>query len=472
MLISERNHKLIQEMAEEVNFLREENKVLREKNKALQELVKDLEEKLNTNSRNSSKSPSQDPNRRRQGKKKPSEKKQGAQKGHEGHTRGTVPSEEVTEFRNIHPSKCPQCGGNEFILDPLQTEKRQVTELPEIQPQVIQFNIHTNLCACCGHTVKADIPKEAESAFGPRLKGFIALLSGDLGLTKRKVVSLAGYLNIKVSVGSVCNIHHLAGKILEKPYEEIKQYTFKQAAIHADETSWYRKGKRQWLWVVTGVKGAFFKIDPCRSSITFKKILGNESQNIPLTTDRYSAYNTYEGPHQYCWSHLDRDFEKIAERDDVNSLIGSRLKESADEVFASWRAFQKGFLTRTELQDYVETFVMSSTKALILLGSIGRECHPKTRRTCKRLFSSFSSLWTYLYHEGVEPTNNLAERDIRPSVIQRKLTYGTQSDDGEVFVERILSVAVTFRKQAKNIFDYLTACFMAYSRDAPIPSPL
>ena len=445
---------------------------LRAENKALRELVKELEEKLNTNSRNSSKSPSQDPYRRRKGKQKPSGKKKGAQEGHKGHARSTVPPEDVAEFKDVHPTECPHCGGNKFIPDPICTEKRQVTELPEIQPQIIQFNIHTNQCACCGHTVKANIPKEAKSAFGPRLKGLISLLSGDLGLTKRKVVNLASYLNIKVSVGSVCNIHHLAGKILEKPYEEIKQYTLQQAAIHADETSWYCKGNRQWLWIVTGAKGAFFKIDSSRSAEAFQKILGERPQNIPLTTDRYGAYNSYKGPRQHCWSHLDRDFEKIAERDDVDGLIGNRLKEEADEIFSSWRAFLKGLLTRKELQAYIKTFIIPSTKALILLGSAGQECHSKTQGTCKRLLSNFECLWTYLYHEGVEPTNNLAERDIRPSVIYRKLSYGTQSDAGEAFVERIFSVTTTFRKQAKNLFDYLTACFTAHSRDAPIPTPL
>lgn len=472
MSISKYDQILIQELYEEVKALKAKNKALGEENESLRKQVKDLEEKLNTNSRNSSKSPSQDPNRSRKSKKKSSEKKQGAQQGHKGHARETVSSDNITEFKDIHPSECPHCGGNEFFLDPIHTEKRQITELPEIQPQVIQFNIHTNQCVCCGHKVKADIPKEAESAFGPRLKGFIAILSGDLGLTKRKVVSLASYLNIKVSVGSVCNIHHLAGKLLEKPYLEIKRYTLQQAAIHADETSWYRKGKRQWLWVVTGVNGAFFKIDSFRSSATFKKILGKGPQNIPLTTDRYSAYNSYEGPKQYCWSHLDRDFEKIAERKGVDRLIGNRLKEEADEVFSSWRAFREGHITSKELQARVKAFIIPSTKALILLGSVGQECHPKTQRTCKRLLSDFDCLWTYLYHEAVEPTNNLAERDIRPSVIQRKLSYGTQSDAGEAFVERVLSVAVTFKKQAKNIFDYLTACFTAHSRDAPIPSPL
>ena len=461
-----------QKLIVEIGILREENTALRAENKALRAKVQELEEKLNTNSSNSSKSPSQDPYRKRKGKKKPSGKKQGAQKGHQGRTRAIVPAEEVSEFREIHPLLCPDCGGNEFLREPTCTEIRQVTELPEIRPHVIQFNIHTDRCACCSQVVKADIPREAESAFGPRLKGFITLLSGEVGVTKRKIVSLIGYLNIKISVGSVCNIHHLAGKILEGAYETIKEHALEQTALNADETSWYLKGKRQWLWVITGAKSAFFKIDPYRSAEAFQRVFGEGSQTKPLTTDRFGSYNCYQGPRQYCWSHVDRDFAKIEERGDIDGLIGKRLKEEADEVFLYWRYFQEGYLTRFELQTYVETFIVPPLEALMLLGSAGQGLKPKTRGTCKSLLLNFERLWTYLYHEGVEPTNNLAERDLRPSVIQRKLSYGTQSEMGSQFIERILSVVVTFKKQAKNTFQYLADCFQAYSRDAPIPSPL
>ena len=383
-----------------------------------------------------------------------------------------VPPEEVTSFKDIRPDECPHCGGKEFSEDPTATEERQVTELPEIQPEVTQFNIHTCTCAGCGAAVKAETPKEALSAFGPRLKGFISLVTGDLGVTKRKVISLAGYLNITISAGSVCNIHHLAGEILAGPYEEIRQHTLSQSALHADETSWYRKGKRQWLWIVTGRESAYFKIDPSRSAEAFQAILGDLARTPPLTTDRYSSYNSYEGPRQYCWSHLDRDFEKIAGRGDVDGLIGQRLKEEADEVFLSWRHFQDGLLTRNELQRHMGVFVIPPVRALLRLGSVGQGCTPKTRGTCMHLLPHLDCLWTYLYHEGVEPTNNLAERDLRPSVIQRKVSYGTQSDAGGAFLERMLTVVVTFKKQSKNIFDYLIACFHAHSRDGPIPSPL
>jgi len=457
---------------EEVQQLRAENMALREENADLRTRIKDLEEKLNTNSRNSSRSSSQDPYRKRRNNRKPSEKKQGAQKGHKGHTRQMAPLEKITEFKDILPDECPHCGGKEFSEDSTDIEERQVTELPEVQPEITQFNIHTCTCADCGVAVKAKVPKEALGAFGPRLKGFISLVTGDLGMTKRKVVNLLGYLNITISVGSVCNIHHLVGSLLAAPYEHIRSHTLGQSAIHADETSWYRKGKRQWLWIVTGQESACFKVNPSRSAEAFQSIVGDLEHPPPLTTDRYSGYNCYEGAHQFCWSHIDRDFERIFERGDIDGVIGLRLKEEADQVFAYWRYFKKGLITLKELQTYMEISVIPPMKALLQLGSVGQDCSSKTKATCRNLLSKFDYLWTYLYHDDVEPTNNLAERDLRPSVIQRKLSYGTQSDAGEAFFERILTVVVTFKKQSKNIFNYLTACFRAHEQNNPIPSPL
>ena len=461
----ENESELIQKLIAEIRALKAENEALKRR-------VSELEEKLNTNSRNSSKSPSQDPNRKRKERKAPSGKKQGAQNGHKGCAREMVPPENVTEFKDVLPTDCPHCGEGRFSKKPVSTEVRQVTELPAIEPEVIQYNIHTCTCASCGKSVKASTPAEALSGFGPRLKGFISLVTGELGVTKRKVVSLLYYLNIRVSLGSVCNIHHLAGEILAAPYEEIRQQALKQSALNADETSWYRKGKRQWLWIITGREYACFKIDPSRGARAFQGIFSGLPQPPPLTTDRYCSYNSYEGPRQYCWSHIDRDFAKIVDRGDVDGVLGQRLEEEADEVFLYWGYFQNGLLTRGELQTHMEAFVMSPVKALLLLGSQGQGCASKTRGTCSHLLSRFDCLWTYLYHEGVEPTNNLAERDLRPSVIQRKLSYGTQSDAGSAFIERILTVAVTFKKQSKNLFEYLTSCFRAHSRDGPVPSPL
>ena len=117
----------------QIQVLLAEVKALKAENGALRKQVRDVEEKLNTSSRNSSKAPSQDPYRKRKAKKDPSGKKQGAQEGHKGHAREVVPLEQVTELRDIYPSECPRCGGNEFAHDPISTEERQVSELPEMK---------------------------------------------------------------------------------------------------------------------------------------------------------------------------------------------------------------------------------------------------------------------------------------------------------------------------------------------------
>jgi len=155
---------LIQELIAEITALKAENEELKAKSQALKKRVRELEEKLNTNSRNSSKSPSQDPNRKRKGKKTPSGKKQGAQQGHKGSSRGMVSPENVTEFKDVLPVECPHCGGNDFSEEPISTEERQVTELPEIKPGVIQYDIHPCACASCGKSVKADTPTAKLSA--------------------------------------------------------------------------------------------------------------------------------------------------------------------------------------------------------------------------------------------------------------------------------------------------------------------
>ena len=201
--------------------LLQENQRLREENQKLSVRICQLEEQLNTNSRNSSKSPSQDPFRQSK-LSPPSGRKQGGQPGHPGHSRKMMPLDAVTRIVEIKPGHCPRCGMSVFKIDPVAIKYRQVVELSTPSPDVTQYNICTCRCSTCGMRVKAKVPQEAKSSFGPRLKAFLTMLSGEAHVTKRKIYTVLRHLGIDISLGSICNAHHLASILLQKSSEDIR----------------------------------------------------------------------------------------------------------------------------------------------------------------------------------------------------------------------------------------------------------
>jgi transposase len=427
--------------------------------------IVDLKEKLNTNSSNSSKSPSQDPFRPHK-PKKGTGRKQGAQMGHKGHKRQLVPQELVQTVHDLKPTICSHCQSNAFEAEVIRTEVRQVIELPEMPPEVTQYNIHTCCCSGCGKHIKAFIPKEARFGFGPRLMGFITSMSGEFRLSKRQVTALVGKIGIRICSGSVCKIHARASHILKEPYEEIVQHVLSKSHLNVDETSWKTLSSKRWLWVGCCEDSVFFSIKASRSAKAFHEIFGNFKKG--LTTDRYNAYNSHEGPRQLCWSHTDRDFEKIASRIGLDKWIGEELLGRKKQVFEIWHHFKDGYLTREELIVKIEG-VKEDIKLLFKVGGCHEETSNKTKATCTDYLVHFDNLWLFVYMEGIEPTNNLAEQALRHGVIWRKLSYGSQSEEGERFVERVMTIAMTLKKRAQNSFEYFASCFKAFIFDEHSP---
>lgn len=427
--------------------------------KELKAEIQDLKDKLNTNSSNSSRPPSQDPFRYPR-KKKATGRKQGAQNGHRGHSRRLIPIEEVQIKHDLRPTICTNCQSDSFETEVVSTEIRQVIELPEAPPEVAQYNIHTCRCKGCGKHVKASIPPEAQYGFGPRLMGFVTSLTGEFRLSKRQVVALAGKIGIRICSGSVCKIHERAGEILKRPYEEIKEYTLKQKHLNGDESTWKTLTKKRWIWIGHGSDSVFFKIKASRSAEAFREVFG--SFKGALTTDRYGGYNSHGGLQQLCWAHADRDFEKIASRDGFDKLIGERLLECKKAIFDLWHQFKEGYILRNELIEKIEADLKEDVKVLLKAGAIHEDSKNKTKATCLDFLKRFDMMWLFIYMEGVEPTNNAAERGLRHGVIWRKLSYGSQSEAGERFVERVMTVAMTLKLQARNSFDYFTKCFREF----------
>jgi transposase len=424
--------------------------------KILKAKIKDLEEKLNTNSSNSSTPPSQDPFRSPK-RKKPTGRKQGAQSGHIGHRRSLYPLEKVKKVHDLKPVACSNCQSHVFDQEAVSIEIRQVIELPEAPPEVTQYNINTCRCSSCGKHVKADIPAEAQYGFGPRLMGFITSLTGEFRLSKRQVTALMGKIGIKICSGSVCKIHERASEILDKPYEEIKKHTLQQGHLNADESSWKTLAQKRWLWIGHGKDSVFFKIKASRSAQAFREVFGTFKGG--LTTDRYNAYNSHEGKRQLCWSHTDRDFEKIAERSGFDKVIGETLLGCKTKIFDLWHQFKDDRIERKELIKNIEAGPKEDLKVILKVGALHRDCRNKTKATCIDFLQRFDMLWIFVYKDGVEPTNNAAERGLRHGVIWRKLSHGSQSEAGERFVERVMTVAATLKLRAANTLEYFTICF-------------
>lgn len=445
----------IAEQRKEIVILRKENQ--------------ELKEKLGTNSSNSSLPPSQDYSRKNQ-PKQGSGRKPGGQAGHPGHHRYFFPPDQVQKFVEVFPEGCPNCGQGTLDRDhPVSTEQRQQIELPEIKPEVTQYNIHTCRCDKCGEHIAAGVSSEAAKGFGPRLMGFLLILTAEAKATRTVIVKLFGHLGIPISTGSVSNIQKLGSELLAPAYEEIRKATLEQDHVNADETSWKTIKQRKWVWVGATTTTVFFRIDASRSQAAFQRVFGNYQGD--LTTDRCNAYNIHKGGKQTCWAHLDRDFAKIAGREGNDGIVGKSLQKQVDLLFGAWKKFTNGEWNREEMRIFAETEIIPTVKSL--LESVGtlENIQPKTKRICRALLKRFTSLWLFLYKEGIEPTNNRSERELRSAVIRRKISFGSRSEWGERFIERILTITATFRQLSKNTYQYFTKCFRAKQRDSPVPSP-
>jgi len=229
--------------------------------------------------------------------------------------------------------------------------------------------------------------------------------------------------------------------------------------VNADETGWYLRSRRCWIWTGASPTATFFQIHSSRSREAFQRTFGTFNQI--LTSDRYGAYNQYTGEKQVCLAHLLRDFTKMSERVGAEGAIGRILLGELKEIFGHWKKFKHQEISRFQLQEKVRVHIENLQDALTV-GAGAAQISSKGQALCYDLLDRFSTLWTFVQQEGVEPTNNLAERGLRPLVIVRKLSHGSQSEWGAQFTERLMSVVCTLRQQARNVFSYLTQLFLAY----------
>jgi len=437
--------------------------------KAALERIAVLEERLNRNSRNSSKPPSSDPPWQKPSKGHHSKRKHGAQPGHEKHERQLVPAEKVTETVELKPTECEACGakllGNDE--DPL---IHQVIEVPKVEPHVTEYHIHTLRCGC-GACTTAQLPDGVTaSGFGTGCKALVTLLTGKYRLSKQSVVELmSDVFGIDLSMGMVSKMERQVSAALAFAYDEAKAHVKKQPVLHADETGWREAGKKAWLWTAVAVTTmvAVFKIAAKRSAEVAKELLGDGFEGIGVS-DRYTSY-LWLKCRQLCWAHLLRDFQAMVDRGGGGRKIGLELLHEAKRMFKWWHKVRDGTMPR-------ERFIKNMSSVINRVGELlekGTHCRSsKTASVCREIQALEKWLWAFVYVDGVEPTNNAAERALRFAVIWRKICYGTQSETGSRFVERMLTVVTTLRMQERGVLPFLKASIDAHTTGSEAPSLL
>ncbi len=436
----------------------------------LQQRVADLEARLNQHSQNSSKPPSSDPpSAPPRPARVPRGRQAGGQKGHPRHERPDPEPDHIDAVRDHFPAQGPQC------LTDLADRRPEVGapqihfewELPQIRPFITAHHYHTVCCPGCGDLVTAERPPDVPpGAFGARAAAGVALLHGDYHLSHRAIRRLfVDFFGFPISLGGVVELQQVASTALAPVYQAIRTVVQQQDRANLDETGWKEGGRRCWLWTMVTSSATAFLIHPSRAGPALRQLIGAEFAGI-ATSDRHRPYLALDpARHQLCGSHLVRNFQALVDRGGRPAIWGADLLARSELVFALWHRFRDGQIDRVTLQAAMAP-LQAAMHALLVAGS-RRVDAPEG--LCAELLAHEAALWTFVREERVEPTNNAAERALRSPVLWRKGCFGTQSDAGSRFVERILSVSATCRQQQRHLLSFVTDAIRALWAGTPAP---
>ncbi|MGH2457213.1 MAG: IS66 family transposase, partial [Candidatus Limnocylindria bacterium] len=443
--------------------------------------VRALKARLGQNSSNSSRPPSSDPPQAPGRPSVATGRARGGQPGHVAHQRSLLPPARIDRIVDHWPATCGACR-RELDRSPLPTAPRavgavgdfaahQVTDVPPVRAVVTEHRLHRVRCPACGAQTRATLPPEVPAgAFGPRLQATVAVLNGRYRLSRREVADVCEtLLDTPRCVGSVNGVCQATAEALAVPVAEVVATLPHAAVANADETGWRQAGQGRWLWTVVTALTTVFVIATSRGSGVIKGLLGEAFAGIP-GSDRYSAYAWLDVAfRQVCWAHLARDWQGLVDRGGAATPLGRRGVALTRDLFTAWPLFRGGTLDRAGLQAPLRP-VQDACATLLDDGA----CSPdaKAAGRCRALDRLWPAWWTFVDEDGVEPTNNAAERALRPAVLWRKGSFGTQSDGGARFVERLLTVTATCKQQGRSVLDYVTAVCTATQLGQPVPSLL
>jgi transposase len=441
---------------------------------ALQAQNRRLGERARRNASNSSIPPSANPpDAPKPTAKQPTGRKPGGQPGHPGHSRERLPPERVQHVIPFVPTSCDHCqaplpeqaGPN----DPEPTW-HQYAELPKVAAVVTEFQGHARTCTCCGKVTHASIPDELRrDTIGPRLSATLSYFSGSPHVSKRGIEEICETVfQVPIALGTVANLEQEMSGALQSAHAQAQQAVQQAPIKNVDETGWKQAGQKRWLWAAATASVVCFVIHPKRGLPGLLTLLAGKLIGL-FISDRWPVYGILSVlRRQICWSHLKRDFQKLVDRGGPAEAFGQKGLDTVRRLFHEWHLFRGGGLSRRQLQRRLQPVRCAMRRWL----RQGARCpESKTASFCQNLLDLEPALWTFLRREGVEPTNNHAERVVRTAVLWRKIAFGCHSNAGCRFVERMLTVVGTLRLQKRPVLAFLEQSLRA-DRDGRKPPKL
>jgi len=369
--------------------------------------VTELLERLGQSSRNSSKPPSSDPpsarvERRAKGK---SQRKRGGQPGHRGSSRTLLPPEQVDEFIELYPSQCENCWAALPQTPDENAQRYQAAELPVFKPRISEHRVHCVVCPDCKHRTWGPYEQVPISPFGPRLSSVVALLTGVYHLSRRATVDvMRDVLGVQISLGAVSAVEARVSEAVNPAFDEAWAQARGARVKHTDGTSWFKAGLMCSLWTAATTMVTAFKIVANGKKETLVALFG-ELRGI-LVSDRATALKFWAMEHrQICWAHLLRKFVSFSEHTGTAGELGRELLDYCGILFEYWNDFKAGKCSRAGLRASMAPLRTQLENALQRAATANID---KVSGSCTDILEHRAALWTFVEHEGVEPTNNHA----------------------------------------------------------------